>query len=137
MLQNFDLVDSLFCRIDQIVQKSGANSLSIQEKAIYTIWHAYGIIGNGGFHYFFENRLNPEEAAKAYEFIGLNEAAECFRLAKGLLPENYKELSLTELNNTLNKQEKLFDSLAQKVLSFDDEATCRLAKLIKENKLLD
>jgi len=60
--------------------------LTKEENVVLLVWHASGIIENGGFHYFFEQELNAEAVATAYETIGCDKAAELLRLGLSLFP---------------------------------------------------
>ena len=91
-MSNYDLVDRAVSRIEEKAEARGVHSLTPEEAVPYHIWGGLGIIGNGSFQFFFENKMDPEATAQAYERLGLPAVAECFRLAHSLLPDDYHQL---------------------------------------------
>ena len=80
---DFDLCNRLF---GDICTAHGndvdAARLTEEERTVYLVWGAHGVIGNGGFRYLFEHSLvgDPHYALSrhAFEVIGCDEAAEAF-----------------------------------------------------------
>lgn len=69
--EHFDAVDAVFCRLAEREQQRGAESVTDIERVVLLVWHASGIIGNGGFHYFFECSLPLLATAVAYDRIDI------------------------------------------------------------------
>ncbi|HYH68783.1 MAG TPA: DUF4375 domain-containing protein [Urbifossiella sp.] len=93
-----DLCDRVFDRICE-VHGNGADVslLTDEERTVYLVWGALGVIGNGGFRYLFESSIRGDPhyslTRQAFEAIGCFEAAEAFRQAltaftDGLPPTN-------------------------------------------------
>ncbi len=78
----------------RIVRRYGddldARDLREHERVFLLAYHAWGIIGNGGFHYLFEQDLRGdpyfEETAAAFAAIGCDAAAEAFAKVFRLFP---------------------------------------------------
>jgi hypothetical protein len=71
---DFQLVDGVFCRLADR-ETAGPDAINDIEQVVLLVWHAEGIIGNGGFHYFFECGLPLRATAQAYTRIGVQPAA--------------------------------------------------------------
>lgn len=128
--RNFELVDKVFGPIDDKASSIGVQALSLDEKVVYFIWAALGLIENGSFQYFFENQMDPDATAKAYDQLGLPAVAECFRLAQSLLPDEYCRLDWNRQLQILQEKEASLDVLAKRVLAETIETENRLAKFI-------
>lgn len=126
----FALVDGLFCKLDDKVQSMGVASLSAEERVVYFTWAALGVVGNGSFQYFFENKMDANATAQSFQEIGLTVTAECFRLAKSFLPEEYDSADWNRQLRLLQEHEASFDALAQKVLADRKQTEARLADYI-------
>jgi hypothetical protein len=112
---NFDLINRVFCKLDDKVNAKGPSLLLEEEKAVYFIWAALGILGNGSFSYFFENGMDTEATASSLEKLGLPRSAECFRLAESLLPAEYFAADWEQQRAMLAAQESALDILASVV----------------------
>ena len=71
---------------DQIIQNGfNIDTAPFHEKVVILITTAQGIIDNGGFQYFFENKFenntNPNEFVKAFEAIDAHESANAIKKA--------------------------------------------------------
>jgi hypothetical protein len=77
--EHFNVVDAAFCRLAEREEQRGADSITDIERVVLLVWHASGIIGNGGFRYFFECALPLVATAQAYERIGVEQAASILR----------------------------------------------------------
>ena len=84
--EHFDAVDAVFCRLAEREQQQGAESISDIERVVLLVWHAAGIVGNGGFHYFFECSLPLLATAEAYDRIGVEQAASVLRRLQEFFP---------------------------------------------------
>lgn len=82
----FETVDAVFLRLADRQEQRGAESITDIEKVVLLVWHAAGIIGNGGFRYFFECALPLVDTAQAYERIGVEQAAAILRRLREFFP---------------------------------------------------
>lgn len=87
--KHFELIDAVFCRLADREVRIGAENITDIERVVLLIWHAEGIISNGGFHYFFECALPLLATAEAYERIGVKQAASVLRRLQDLFPGRY------------------------------------------------
>ena len=129
-MNSFELVNRVCAKLDEKVEKSGMASLTPEERIVWFVWSALGILGNGSFQYFFENDLDPEATACCFQEIGLSNAAECFRLADSLLPAEYSKAEWKRQLEMLQQLEVSLDTLARAVLSEEKQAEARLEQHI-------
>lgn len=87
--EHSDVVDAVFCRIADREGQRGSDSITDIERVVLLVWHASGIIGNGGFHYFFECALPLLPTAQAYGRIGVDQAASILRRLQEFFPERH------------------------------------------------
>lgn len=124
---DFELIDRVVCRAEEKKVAGGDHALRIQERRAIAIWAASGIIGNGGFQYYFENELSCEETAEGYESIGMPATASVFRVALSLFPEGKPHTDWAERLAFIRSKEDLFTKLSAEVWSADPEMIHRLA----------
>jgi len=84
--QDFEMIDATFCALAEREAQRGSKSISDIERVVLLVWHASGIIGNGGFRYFFECGLSLPITAEAYTRIGVEQAASILRRIHDLFP---------------------------------------------------
>jgi hypothetical protein len=90
--EDFALCNRLFVRICE-VHGNGADvsTLSDEERTVYLVWGALGVIGNGGFRYLFESSVRGDPhytlTRHAFEEIGCREAVEAFGQALAAFPD--------------------------------------------------
>jgi hypothetical protein len=74
------LCDKVFCRFAKLNNSIDVQSYEEPERVVTLVWHACGIIGNGGFHYLLEGDFNGDPGftytAAAFKAIG---AEDCYR----------------------------------------------------------
>jgi len=128
---DFDLVDDLFCKVVDKKEQHGWHSLNAEERVLLLVWHASGIIGNGGFLYFFEQEIDADATARAYEKIGCHECAELLRLSLSLFPDSVLQASLEERVKYLEDNKEMFDKLSSGFWKADKEMRVRLAEYVK------
>jgi hypothetical protein len=88
---DFELCDALYGRIVEAHHNDvHAARLGEEERVVFLVWGAFGVINNGGFQYLFEHRVkgDPDFAlsARAFREIGCAEAAEAFERTLALFP---------------------------------------------------
>jgi hypothetical protein len=74
-LSEHTLIDRVFDALVDRESVTGPDSINDIERVVLLIVHASGIIGNGGFRYFFECDLPLRATAEAYSRIGVETAA--------------------------------------------------------------
>ena len=85
----FEFVNDTFKTLADREQQRGVASISDIERAVLLIWHASGIIENGGFRYFFECGLPLQETADAYARIGVDAVASTLHRVRDLFPRRH------------------------------------------------
>jgi hypothetical protein len=74
--------EALAARADE----AGTDSLTPPEQAIVRAWSAAGILGNGGFRYFYEGATDMAAVADAFEVLALPQAAQVCRQSMTFFP---------------------------------------------------
>ena len=109
----------------------GDGALRVEERHAAMIWAASGILGNGGFQYFFENELSCEAAVESYEAIGMPKTADIFRTALSLFPGGKPHANWSEALAFIRSKEDLFAKLSAEVWSSDAKMIPRLATYLR------
>lgn len=110
-----NIVDSIFSEYGDLADTQGIQAVPEPERTLIAIYTAQGIIGNGGFSYFFESEFKGDDCykniIKSYINIGLNTYAEAIQNVLNLFP-----------NGMLQSKSKERENFIYKYLSGDDEA---------------
>ena len=130
---NFWLIDETFLRIAEKEKKEGTRALSDPERVVGTIWHVYGIIGNGGLPYFFEFTFDVEEVARAYETLGMRKSASILRKAISKFPNSRRPKDFTKCMDFIAEHEEYFMSLSTKFWETQNDIEEILASYIKKH----
>ncbi|MGA2556339.1 MAG: DUF4375 domain-containing protein [Verrucomicrobiota bacterium] len=130
---DFDLVDGLCLRIADKKEKLGLNALKEEERVIVLVWHASGIIENGGFMYFYESGLDAEEVAWAYAKIDCDKCAEILRMSLSLFPDSLRQKSGDERVEYIERNKELFYNLSSLFWDADLEMLKRMAEYVRTN----
>ncbi len=98
---DFELCDELFKEIDDHYGSDlPAKDMPESPRTVILVWHATGIIGNGGFEYLFEGDFKGDPGFKlthkAFETIGSDLAADALRDALALFPNGKMQTDLDE-----------------------------------------
>lgn len=102
---DFELCDGVFCSFANTDNTLHADRYEEAERIVTLVWHATGIIENGGFHYLFESDFNGDLGykltAEAFKVIGAEAAYQAFtqvmsHFSKGLPSDIKKRLKLYE-----------------------------------------
>lgn len=117
--------------MDEKKTAGGEAALRVEERHASVIWAASGIIGNGGFQYFFENGLSCESATESYAAIGMPKTADIFRTALSLFPDGRPQADWSEALAFIRSKEDLFAKLSAEVWSSDAEMLPRLATYLR------
>jgi len=87
------LCDAVFCRFADFNKQIDVDSYTEEERIVTLVWHAAGIIGNGGFQYLFEGEFTGDPgfvyAAAAFKTIGASESYAAFQRALSLFGGHY------------------------------------------------
>jgi hypothetical protein len=129
---NFWLVDQVFDGIAEKM-KNETGQRHGPERVVYLIWHAWGIIENGGLFYFFEHDFDIEEVARAYESIGLAEAAFILRTAIAKFPNSRRPADFQKCVEFLDEHEYFFESLSTTFWNTQEGLEDILASYIKKH----
>jgi len=130
---DFDLVNNLFCKLVDKKERKGNSSLAVEEVVVLSIWHASGIIENGGIQYFFEQELDAEAVACAYEQIGCDKCAELLRLALSLFPAHIHQAGRSERIKHVEDNKEIFEKLSSAFWKADKEMEPQLAEFIRKH----
>jgi hypothetical protein len=133
---DFDLIDSLFCRLVEKKQVSGDRSLTEAEQVVLSVWHASGIIENGGLQYFYEQDIDSDTVAAAYETIGCSECAEVLRLSLSLFPEPVARAGRDERVRFAEDNREMFERLNDRFWELDTGMQQQLAQYIRNHGCL-
>jgi hypothetical protein len=100
---DFELCNSVFKGILECYgNEVKANLLPVPHRAVLLIWHATGIIGNGGFQYLFEGDFEGDPGfrltAEVFDEIGCASAAKVIRDAISLFPNG---VVITNIENRI------------------------------------
>jgi len=131
MTSEFEIIDRVVGVADEKRAKRGVSALSTAERVASDIWSASGIIGNGSFQYFFECGLDAENCARAYEAIGMPEAARIFRLALSLFPDSHPHEDFAERVAFIREREDAFDKLGMEIVRLDSKMEALLSAYLK------
>jgi hypothetical protein len=107
-----EFIDEIFLDIAKKEGEFGEEALSEPEMVVGTIWHVYGIVGNGGLCYFFEHTFIVEEVARAYEVIGMPEVASILRKAIAKFPNGRTPPGFERCMKFLDEHEEFFEALS-------------------------
>ncbi len=84
--EEFFLIDRTFIDLAEREVRHGAASIDDIERVVLLVWHAAGIIENGGLHFFLERGLSLRSTAEAYSRLGIEAAAAVFLRLLNLFP---------------------------------------------------
>ena len=128
---DFEFIDGVVCRAEEKKAAGGDGALRTEERHALAIWAASGIIGNGGFQFYFENALSCEDAAEGYNSISMPKTAEIFRTALSLFPGGRPQADWSEALAFIRSKEDLFAKLSAEVWFSDAEMIPRLAAYLR------
>ncbi len=130
---DFKLIDRLFCETVEKEKRRGTQALKPEEKVLLLVWHASGIIENGGFRYFYEQELDAEAVAAAYEKIGCRKCADLLRLSLSLFPNPLPETIRTERMKFLDDKEEMLENMSKAFWDADRGMLPNLAEYVKNS----
>ena len=133
MSRNSELINGIFVKIAEKEEKRGTDSLNTEQQILGTIWHVYGIVGNGGIPYFLEHTFDVEEVARAYEAVGMPESAALLRKAIAKLPNSRRPSDFKKFIWFLDQHEDFFDALSNEFWATQRKVEKVLAAYIKQH----
>ena len=138
MGKDFEMINAVFSTLVEREKQRGAEGINDIERVVLLVWHASGIIGNGGFRYFFECGLSLPETAKAYERIGVENVVSVFHQVRELfpaneIPDNWDE-RMVLVEGLYEGQAELLEQLESEFFSADELMEQQLAGWIRVNK---
>src|SRR3989304_1146344 len=112
-IDDFDVCNVVFqCIGDRYDHMIVADKYSNEERVVMLVWHATGIIENGGFEYLFEGDFPGDPGfrltAQAFEQINCEQAATAFREAMALFPNS-------QVPEDIKVRQKLYKSIPESV----------------------
>lgn len=81
-----DPLESTIYSVCEEADKRGLDALSETQRAVVLAWGATGIIGNGGFRYFYEGEWRMAELGAAYRALGFGDAADACERSLDVFP---------------------------------------------------
>ena len=136
--KDFEMIDATFCALADREEQRGSQSISDIERVVLLVWHASGIIGNGGFRYFFECGLPLTTTAAAYGRIGVEQVVAIFGRVHELfpakqIPDDYDE-RMAIVETIYEQHADLLDRLEGDFYSTDELMEQQLAGWIRVHK---
>jgi hypothetical protein len=79
-------VERILANLGLKADQWGIDTLRDEEKNVLLPWSARGIIGNGGFKYFYQGTTDPVATARAFRTLGLEEVAQACEKSISIFP---------------------------------------------------
>lgn len=144
-MDHVDIADEVFKRI---LKKHGdgvdPSKLPKAQQTVLLVYHAHGLIGNGGFQYLFEGDFpgDPEFllTRQAYKTIGATSAVAAFEKAFAVFPNSTPPSDINRRIKMWQSKYNLVDSLRDEsapdsmYFSADDSVMEKLVDYIKANE---
>lgn len=73
--QSLKEVEQILKNLGRTADQRGFDALTREEKNVLLPWSARGVIGNGGFKYFYQGTMDPIATARAFRLLGWEEVA--------------------------------------------------------------
>jgi hypothetical protein len=138
MNRDFEMIDATFNALAERERRLGSECIDEVERVVLLLWHASGIIGNGGFRYFFECGLSLPATTEAYARTGVKPAANILGRVLDLfpakvVPDDYDErMALVE--GLYEQNAELLDHLEEEFYSTDELMEQQVAGWIRVHK---
>jgi hypothetical protein len=130
---DYKLISDVASKIEEKEAAQGTHSLTEAERVIDLVIRAWGLIENGGFQYFYEQELDAESVARAYEAIGCSRCAEIMRLSLSLFPDSVLRAGWDERVAFMQKNEEMFYNTSCLFWDANTETEKRFAEFIRAN----
>jgi hypothetical protein len=113
LMNDFEYVNQFFLRASEKEEKCGMQALSPTEMTIFAVWHATGLIVNGGLQNFFIWEGASPKIADSFEEIGMPDVAIIIRQFFSILPAvNFNNFTSAKRDIFI---EKNFDYVKNKI----------------------
>jgi len=137
-VDDFELCDGVFLRFSEFNNRIDVDTYTEEQRVVTLVWHAAGIIGNGGFDYLFEGEFKGDPGyiytAAAFKTIGATESYAAFQRAlkafNGRRPTDPNERSTGF--DRLPEDER--DGINQQFWDADNNKRSCLAHYIRERR---
>ena len=134
----FNFINDTFSALAGREERHGAASITDIERVVLIVWHASGIVENGGFRYFFECGLSLRDTAEAYTRIGVDAVAVILHRVHDLfpgrhIPDDWDE-RMEIVEQLYDKHRDLFDRLESEFYRADEKMQPQLAGWIRVHK---
>lgn len=138
-MDDFDYVDQVFCEIVDKEEKYGSNALTNNEKALLAVWHATGLIGNGGLQNFIVWEDANPKVAEYFDELGLSGPAQVIRDFFLLFPdtdfESYSSAKRDDfIVKNVGKVQNEIDTLNHRFYSLMPTVEIEAAAFIRRHK---
>jgi len=140
MQKSSDFVDKATDPLGDRAEANGLESLSYPEQVALLVLWADGIIGNGGFRFFYEGANNTEQVANAYQSLGCHDAVQASRDTMAIFPPEVFEKDYKACQKWLDSRyndeelENLFDKQDRVIWEASDTLYDVLAEYIKTHR---
>lgn len=131
--EDFRLVNKVYLKLDDELNRN--QELSTEKMIVWLVWTALGIVGNGGFYYFYENRLDATAVSKALKDLGLAAAAKTFKNAEELSDRCVNRNQWEIFADFLDRHAKEYNDQFLLFMGFEEAIKAALAGFVKQNKL--
>jgi hypothetical protein len=136
----WDFVCEVAERLAMRADEYDRDMLTPEEQVVLLPWWASGIIGNGGFRYFYEGATETLEVAAAFDALGLGDAADACRTAHSRVPAEVLAGGYGACQawmDTISDVEldALFESLNRVIWDAEDRMIAALATYIRAHAL--
>jgi hypothetical protein len=95
LTDDFELCNGVFKHFADFNNRIDVDTYTEEERIVTLVWHASGIIGNGGFEYLFEGWFTGDPGyvytAAAFKTIGATQSYAAFQRALGVFRDQYPE----------------------------------------------
>ena len=130
---DFRLVDAIAVAIPE----SPSKQLPRPQQVVGSIWHASGVIGNGGFWALFRSDINSNEVVKALEEIGADDSASAIKEAMTIFP-NSEPLSAwldrgEFIDNLDQDNDEILNSASRAFIDADKQRLQALGRYVRSN----
>lgn len=134
-----ELCDAVFCRFAELNNEIDVDSYTEEERVVTLVWHAAGIIGNGGFEYLFEGDFNGDpgfiQTAAAFKTIGALESYAAFQRALSIFGGQYPADPEQRIDAWQRVSEDERDAIERQFYDDEEIMHAGLARYIRERRV--
>jgi hypothetical protein len=138
LTDDFELCNGVFCRFADLNNEIDVDSYTEEERVVTLVWHASGIIGNGGFEYLFEGWFTGDAGyvytAAAFKTIGATQSYGAFQRALGVFGDQYPDDSAERDAVYHRVPEEERTAINRQFWDDEQNMTAALARYIRERR---